>query len=643
MGVILQQMLAPQFSGVLFSRDPFSGEKNLLIEYVEGLNEALVSGEKTPQQLHFNPAANKFLEEEIPPFAKELVRLAQKLQKRAGRPVDIEWSVQQGKIYFLQFRPITGAMRTILWTDENVGEVIPDIVTPYSWSILEPLTNRAFAAFLKRIGLKNYPQEGLFGLYKGKVYFNNTAFNELMQAFYISKKLRLSKLPRLLVFLLRAGWLNFRLPARIKKRLVQSSREVAFLEQNREARGRDAQKLIRRIRGNHEKTMALHITCTIFAELYYQLLDKLCQKWLPAKDRLNADTLLSGLNRAASADSGRALLDIACRISGVENIRQLFLTYEFPEIKKRLQQDEKGRQVLGEIELFIKEFGHSSLHEFELLYPRWNEDPSYIYTNLKNYLAAEAAQQWKEREKEVVRSAGRHLQEALGKLSFAKRIIFRFIYKRAAAFASQRENLKQAFVKQHAILKSLLLALGKEAAGRGLLENAQDMLYFSAQEIDEWTQGAALAQDSLQTVALRKEERNKNMRFEHPPKIRQQGNNWQPLGNAVQAGTDGLQGIGCSAGVAEGIVRVMRTAEESAPLQKGEILVTRSTNPGWTPLFVLASAVVTEIGGALSHGAIIAREYGLPMVAAVPGVTQRLKTGQRVRVDGHAGVVEILS
>ena len=121
------------------------------------------------------------------------------------------------------------------------------------------------------------------------------------------------------------------------------------------------------------------------------------------------------------------------------------------------------------------------------------------------------------------------------------------------------------------------------------------------------------------------------------------GERWIPAeADDSDSARDVLQGIACSAGIVEGRARVILNPEDSTAIQKGDILLTRAVNPGWTPLFVSLSGVACEIGGALSHGAIIAREYGLPMVAAVTGITTKIRDGQRIRLNGFSGTIEIL-
>jgi len=643
MGVIIQQMLTPRYSGVLFSKDPAAGTDRLLIEYVEGLNEALVSAEKTPLQLFFDRKDKKFSpKENRSAFAENLVTQSLRLEKKTQQPVDVEWAVVNSRLYFLQFRPITTSIKTILWTDENVGEVIPDIVTPYSWSILKPITNRAFADFLRRLGLRNYPPEGLFGLYKGKVYFNSTAFNELINTFYISGRFRLGQIPQLFVFIMRALWLNRRLPRKITMHLMRCEKEHSAQKTVSEYGLSEIGRQIRTLIKRHKQTMSLHIACTVFAELYYQFLDKLCLRWLGDPAGMRADLLLTGLNEARSALSGRALLKIAASIKK-RKLQQIFLEEDYPQIETLLEQNPEGRDLLQQIQQFIREFGHGSSHEFELFYPRWWEDKQYIYSNLKNYLKEEGPLQWAEKQEKTTRLRKENLLKAQQALPFIKRRFLKHILRKAAFFGTQRENLKQAFVKRHSILKKYLLRLGATAQKQNILDRPLDILFFTEKEIDAWTSNNGQPPLASTLVIRRKEERQKNLTARHPKRMRQLGSQWFPEAQETAQTSRTLKGIGCSPGVVQGPVRILHSAEEAHLLQKGDILVTRSTNPGWTPLFILAAAVVTEIGGALSHGAIIAREYGLPMVAALAGATKKLKDGQTVRVDGTGGEVKILN
>ncbi|RMH63274.1 MAG: hypothetical protein D6677_07600, partial [Calditrichaeota bacterium] len=336
MGIVVQKMVQPRIAGVLFSYNPFTFNKNeMVLEYVQGLGEGLVSGEKTPEHLIFNRRENSFKSADNIPrdYLKAFDRLVQSavaLEKKTGLAVDVEWAYGDDQLWFLQMRAITTlGQNRIIWTDENVGEVIPDIVTPYSWSILEPITNGAFRYFLKNVGVANYPEHGLFGLYKGKVYLNHTAFNETMSRFYLShykprpgrsepmvvQWLKLFLFPvRVLNALGRVTWLARSMNRRIDAHLGRHAARLRELRFDKKETPRTAYTRINAIMRLHHQTMAFHVSNTILAELYFQILKKLTESWCATCDEVSAEGLLAGLGEAESARSGKALWAIALLI-----------------------------------------------------------------------------------------------------------------------------------------------------------------------------------------------------------------------------------------------------------------------------------------------------------------------------------------
>ncbi len=246
---------------------------------------------------------------------------------------------------------------------------------------------------------------------------------------------------------------------------------------------------------------------------------------------------------------------------------------------------------------------------------------------------------WEAGQAEQTQKQATQFTEAEKSFSFVGRIFFRWVFRKALFFSVQRENLKQAFVKAHFELKKHLSVLAKQLN----LPDVRKILFLTSAEITDTFSGALRAEQIKALINEREEERSEYLTIRHPSRIKQIGEHWIPAEtDDSSSALELLQGIACSAGIVEGRARVILNPEDSATIENGDILITRAVNPGWTPLFVSLSGVACEIGGALSHGAIIAREYGLPMVTAVTGITMKIKDGQRIRLNGFSGTIEIL-
>ena len=645
MGVILQAMVPAQYAGVAFTRTPLQEDDDeLLLEFVEGLGEKLVDGTAVPRQIRWKRKDHSFnakLANErrlslpgLPDFVQELLRL----EGLVGRPVDVEWAFAGGRYYFLQFRPITTQENATVWSDENVGEVIPDVVTPFSWSILEPMTNGAYRYFLRKVGLRA-PSEKLFALYEGKVYFNQTAFKKLLETFYLSTHLRADKsnwqkglgLIHLAYLLLRVAFFLRVLPRRAARvrRLKRNAGFPASKVRIKELRAclKQAQNL-----------MNVHVAVTIFAEIFYQALDKVCREWCPEQG-IEASKLLQGIGEVESTRPAQALWEIGQLIRHSETYRPTVQKLEPDEIGPWVDTLSQGDPLRKALQLFFETYGHGALHEFELLYPRWAEDPSYIYRTLKNYVTPrnngfdlkKHLKKLSEEKYQLEQKAETQLQKFL-----LRRFLFKYLLKKAEYFSFEREILKQALVRCFARLRQELVAIGKERLG-----SARAVFFLTWPEVQQLLRYEIDDGQIALKVRERQLLRQRQMQTEHPRRLKQWAGRWLPLDAPVASGRT-LHGIACSAGMVEGRVRVVLQAEQGGTFEKGEILVTRATNPGWTPLLILAGGIITEIGGALSHGAIIAREFGIPMVAAVEDATKRLHTGQWVRLNGQTGTIEIL-
>jgi phosphohistidine swiveling domain-containing protein len=291
---------------------------------------------------------------------------------------------------------------------------------------------------------------------------------------------------------------------------------------------------------------------------------------------------------------------------------------------------------------FLRSYGHRGVAEIDLGLPRWSEDPTYIIGILANYLRLDdpelapdvqfrrAAMEAKEMVAEFTRRAARR-----GRL---RATLVGFCLRRARALAGLREMPKFCIVLLFAQVRALLWPVGEELAKAGRLESAEDIFFITLPEAR-----AALVGDDLRSVVReRRASYTREVQRRHVPRVLL-SDGTEPAAEAHDAlgAADGiLQGTPASGGVATGLARVILDPND-ASLEPGEILVAPSTDPGWTPLFLTASGLVMEMGGAMSHGSVVAREYGIPAVVGVPDATGRIITGRQIAVDGSTGTIAV--
>jgi pyruvate,water dikinase len=298
------------------------------------------------------------------------------------------------------------------------------------------------------------------------------------------------------------------------------------------------------------------------------------------------------------------------------------------------------REALGS---YLDEFGHRATGEIDLSNPRWREDPSSLLQVVRANLAGAEAGAHREHLEELVRvgeDAARRLVERAGRgpLGFVKRPLVRRLVRTYRGYLPLRELPKQGGAHLFAASREVLLAAGGRLVEDGELPRVEDVWFLREDELLAALEGSAPVEADL---AARRAEHERHRAVDAPVLVTSEGED--PTARIGSGGLpDGaLGGTGVSSGVAVGSARVVRDPATSS-VKPGEILVAPSCGPGWTPLYLNAAALVCEVGGRISHGALVAREYGLPAVVSVRGATREIRTGQRLRVDGSRGVVEVL-
>ncbi|HEY77038.1 MAG TPA: phosphoenolpyruvate synthase, partial [Thermoflexia bacterium] len=303
---------------------------------------------------------------------------------------------------------------------------------------------------------------------------------------------------------------------------------------------------------------------------------------------------------------------------------------------------ESGRALWARIEAFLAQHGHGAEREFELAAPRWREDPAPLLAALQAQVRA--LDEGASADFDVL-PRGAAIASVERGMGLPGRWLFRGLLGRAQAFTLARENLKYHFVLAHARLREICRALGARLAAEGCLSGEEDLFFLTVEEVAALVEERLGGEEAQHRVARRRRAWKEYWSVAAPPAIEEgPGGRLQSVEVDVAEVGDGpvLRGLAASPGTYTGRARVVRTLEEGAGLEPGEVLVAPATSPGWAPLLAAAGALVTEIGGVLSHGAIIAREYGLPAVLNVAGATQRIRTGCLVVVDGDRGTVRLL-
>ena len=575
--------------------------------------------------------------------ARELAALAARIERLHDGPVDIEWARADGQFFILQARPITGAAaRTpetwndslagdYLWTSTNLGEAIPDVMTPCTWSLVQRFM--ADAMITASIG-----GHLLYGNIGGRFYMNLSLMASMAAAFGMKRKLTTAITQ---VFGRLPEGMDIPLIPISRWRLLRDLLPIAFhlkLDARRNQKGLPAF-----LAGAAARCDALRAaidaasTSASLRALWSAEIEPFTRtacRMLQAAGRQDGSALVT-VREELSAQVGEAAANALTTglHGGDAQLASLGPIVGLAELAR------------GEIDraTYARRYGHRSAHEFEISIRRPAEDPDWIDRQLAGLRTAKDDPAALLARQEAVRDAAwRALEDRDPRHARA----LRRQVERWAGSARDREAARSEVMRVFWVLRAFVLRAGV-LTGRG-----DDLFFLSIDEVLALLGGDEAA---LAAVPARRSTYERYRALpSYPSLIRgrfdpfrwaadpQRRSDLFDAGGAAAPALETITGFPGAAGVVEGTVRVLGTPEEGEQLLAGEILVTTVTNIGWTPLFTRAAAIVTDVGAPLSHAAIVARELGIPAVVGCGNATMRLHTGDRVRVDGEHGTVERL-
>lgn len=642
MAVIVQAQVRGVFSGVAFSRDPIARQGDaVVVEALPGMAAQVVSGQRTPEQYRVwiseadlisdHPGWQLPEDQELPMEGKgtipqrliqQVAYLARQLEAHYhGIPQDIEWSYDGNQLWLLQARPITTLLP--IWTRKIAAEVIPGFIHPLTWSINRPLTCGVWGdLFTIVLGdrARGLDFEETATLHRSAAYFNASLLGDLFR--------RMGLPPESLEFLTRGAKFS-------KPPLTATLQNVPGLMRLAGAEWQLEQDFEREMRQLFDPGLtsladqppdqltpaALLSRIQIILDLlkratYYSILAPLSAALRPALLRVDQTQLDN--SETPEVGAVRAIQNLA------ESVRPLSLNLETVSsdaVFAGLAETPAGQSILQRFEQFLAEYGYLSEVGTDIAVPTWKEDPRPVQALFVQFLfnPPETAQ-----------------------LTSAKRLNWK------QRQAQRRLNLKgrvtQVYSKLLAELRWSFVALEKQWLQQGWLAQSGDVFFVKFAEIEEVirTQNPEFLPNLDQRRAQLEQDRQLT------PPLLVYGNLPPMLLNDSRPDftpTRSMQGIPGSPGQAEGQILVIQNFQnfhDLPSIDRNTILVVPYTDSGWAALLARAGGLIAEVGGQLSHGAIVAREYRIPAVMNVPSATQRFQTGQTVRIDGTAGTIGIL-
>ncbi len=698
MAVVVQQLVPAHRAGVIFTQDPVSGDADRLIVSASwGLGETVVAGRasdtvaidrrsgaileaeianKTEQQLP-RPEGGTVVET-VPPldakrpvvdelFAKRLHELALRVERVFGVPQDIEWAEWGGRLYLLQARPVTAGTRPrrTVWSNTNVGEALPGVGTPFTWGFIRSFSRKGLVHAFKGLGCKVPEEYPIVGNIRGRIYMNLSEFmsvssqvpfvtpdtlqrlaggggSEALPGTYeaLPRTRFLMRFPLTAVTQLLARTIT---PARIalwSQRFKAFSREFAA----RQPATLSRQELVEWWQRTHdvfEETGTLTLECSGEFLMGYLLTSMALRLAVGSRSGQVERELFSGLSGIRSAEPGLDLLRMARRVHQIPQLRKRVAQLPVSELLAELAGgDPEERSLHSAFEAFLRGHGHRAAREAEISEPRWREDPSFPLMMLQRYVESPDLPDPEEMVRRRIEDREKATRLAASSITPALRPLFLRLLRQTQEAARLREEMRNAVVHTLGFFRTLALETGRHMVSSGLITADDDVFFLDRLELLAWLKGTEDAGRLPLLVVMRKLEHEALVALPDLPQwFVLEGDRIHSDEHAeVQEGRT-ITGLAGSPGVATGRVAIVKDPSEQQKVAAGDILVAPFTDVGWTPLFLVAGAVVTELGGPLSHSCVVAREYGVPAVVNIKDVTRILQDGDIVTVDGTRGVI----
>lgn len=722
--VLVQRMVRAEVAGVAFAADPVSGRRDLaVVSAVYGLGTSLVSGEGDADTWRVDPEgqiaeraiALKRHAHRPSPDAAEGVRaepvgeadagrpsladgdvaavaaLVRRCSEAFGRPQDIEWAMDDTRLWLLQSRPITSLGQVAdptgvlnIWDNSNIAESYSGVTTPLTFSFARTAYEGVYREFCRMMGVpsarvaaNDLTFRRMLGLVRGRVYYNllnwyrvlallpgftvNRRFMEQMMGVKegvpedilaergapswrdrVADGLHLARATAGLVvnhYLLPRNITRFY--ARLAEALGTTPPPLGRMK---------PEELAAHYYGLERKLLTrwdAPLVNDFFAMIFFGVLRRLCEKWCGDTDGTLQNDLICGEGEIVSAEPARRLREMAALAAPEPELAAVLSAGSLEEVEAALA---RAPALRSQCLQYLDRFGDRCLEELKLESPTLHDDPLLLFRAIGVLARTPGGrgQSASARPQDEARRTARSRARDILASRPLRRVVFFWVLRHARERVRERENLRFERTRLFGRVRRVFVELGRRYHALGVLDDPRDVFYLEVDEALGFLDATATTTDLKGVVALRKAEFARH-RAGPPPDGRFETRGPVHVGNAfrgkpvLSAGSSGdeRKGLGCCAGVVRGRARVISNPR-GAHIEQGEILVAERTDPGWILLFPAAAGLVVEHGSLLSHSAIVARELGLPAVVSVPSATAWLRDGDLVELDGTTGLVRRL-
>jgi phosphoenolpyruvate synthase/pyruvate phosphate dikinase len=704
LSVVIQKMVFPQAAGILFTADPVTSNRKVMsIDASFGLGEALVSGlvDADNYKVREGKIAEKKVstkklaiyalkeggtkEQQIVPDQQnmqtltdeqilQLEKTGRKIETHFGRPQDIEWCLDGGQLYIVQSRPITTLYPLPVVNDGKQHvymslahqQLMLDTIKPLGMSFFQIGFRKLAGGVTVEAGGRLYMDVSAdlgsrlggttfvkVGLGSSDVLIQKALTNLLNRKDYI-KALPHGKLSigvtggttgQIVAGLIQAIKINRENDANLLQKIIAKN-DALTCDMGQRIKSISGVGLFDFILQDMEqayKSIVLeNYGVGIVQALASSSLHNNLQKWLGEKSA--TDILSQALSNNVTSEMGLELLDVADVVRQYPAVMGYFLQADDATFFEDLAQLEGGAAVSDSLRQYLKKYGARCPGEIDISRPRWAEKPTMliplILNNIKNFepgshkmIFEQKRLEAEQKEQELI-SRIEQLSGGQRKAKSTKKTISVF-----RNFIGFREYPKYALMQRHYVYKQALLREAARLVQKGVIQEPEDIYYLSFEELRQVVSTNRL---DYRIITKRKGDYAVYDKLTPPRVMTSDGEVITGEYEIGEIPRGALIGTPVSSGIIEGRARVVLKLED-AHIEQGDVLVTAFTDPSWTPLFVSIKGLVAEVGGMNTHGAIVAREYGLPAVVSIENATRLIKDGQRIRINGTKGYVELLS
>ena len=722
--VIIQEMINSDKAGVGFSANPVNGNYDeAVISGTYGLGTSIVDGDENGDLFIYDKKTKKIKKEirtkkirQVLDFENQKIKTEEinieeevltndeihelgeniiNIEKYYGKPQDMEWAFEKGKLYILQARPITTLQKTsektintIIWDNSNIVESYPEITLPLTFSFIRKAYSDVYKRFSEITGVpakvvESYQvvYDNMLGLLKGRVYYNLINWYKLLMLFPNSKgnskfmeqmmgvKKELSE-ENLNENLLEAeekmtGWEKFR--NRLEKYkagftlfmnmfLIEKKAEKFYkiIDENLNGKNsnldnkniKELKKYYKFLENKFLKNWEIPIINDFLVMVWFGLSKKMAEKYIKENFEEKHNILIAQEgNDMISVEPSRYIKKMSNMLRQDNSLQNKIKTI----IKNNDESRIDGLKLTENIKFnflfneYMEKFGDRTVHELKLEASTLKEEPIFL---IKMIFSLSMTENIQEHTKRNISEEQKKIYESL-KINPVKKYLLKKTVFYAKKFIKLRENLRYERTKVFGTVRKIMKKMGTHLKNDNLINNEKDVFYLTVDEIFGLVDGSIIDVDLKKLIELRKEEYKK---YESAAILPDRfltrgflGENfyYEDLAENSQLDENTLKGTGCSKGIVKGKVKVVLNPMNTE-IEDGDIVVTKSTDPSWVMVFPLLKGLIVEKGSLLSHSAIISREMNIPAIVGVQGATSILKTGDIVQFDGSTGIIKKL-